>query len=150
MEDNLNFFYTYTKNLRKTKSKIGPFTDEKNNVIKRPEADTLQDQYSSVWCQPSEKYKVSDPKSFFRTEVENEPSEVLYKVRFSRDKVLKAIEKLNRKAAPGPDGIDNTILYQLREVLAGPLAKIFQESMDNGKYLWKTQHVTPVLKPGKK
>ena len=56
MNDNLNFFYTYTKNLRKTKSKIGPFTDDKNNVIKRPEADTLQDQYSSVWCHPSEKY----------------------------------------------------------------------------------------------
>ena len=81
--------------------------------------------------------------------MDEEPNEILYKIRFTRDKVLKAIEKSNKKAASGPDGIDNNLLYNLREVLAGPLASIFQESMDTGEYYWKWQHVIPVLKPGK-
>ena len=63
--------------------------------------------------------------------------------------MLKAIEKLNRKAASGPDGVDNNIIYKLREFLAEPLANIFQKSMDDGCYLWKSQFVIPVLKPDK-
>ena len=135
MKENPAYFYTYTKNLRKCNSKIGPLTDDKNRVINRPISDILQDQYSSVWSTPSDKYKVENPKEFFRTAVKNEPKEVLFKKRFTKEKVIKAIEKLNKSAAAGPDGLDNNILYKLREVLAGPLYKIFQDSIDDGTYL---------------
>ena len=63
--------------------------------------------------------------------------------------MLKAIEKLNRKAAPGSEGIDNNLIYDIRDILAGPLANIFRKSMDAVIYFWKTQHIIPVLKPGK-
>ena len=56
---------------------------------------------------------------------------------------------MNKKAAAGSDGIDNNILYKLRDIIADPLSRIFQCSFDNGKYLWKKQHVIPVHKPGK-
>ena len=45
--------------------------------------------------------------------------------------------------------MNNLLLYKLRYSLGKPLAKIFQESMDKGSYLWKYQHVIPVLKSGK-
>ena len=77
MKENLNYFYTYTKSLRKSSSKIRPFTDNNNKVIKIPEADTLQDEYSCVWSYPSEKYRVQNPKEFFRTQTEKEPIEIL-------------------------------------------------------------------------
>ena len=96
-------------------------------MINRPVADVLQDQYSSVWSIPAENYKVDDPKQFFRTSVQEEPEEILFKVKFTKDKVIKAIEKLNRKAASWPDGVDNNIIYKLREFLAEPLANIFQK-----------------------
>ena len=132
MKSNLAYFYTYTKNLRKTQSKIGPLTDENNKVINKPVANVLQEQYSSVWSKPSEKYKVNNPNQFFRTSVKGEPEEILFRVNFTKEKVLKAIEKLNKKAASGPDGIDNNIIYKLRESLAEPLSRIFQKSMDTG------------------
>ena len=149
MKENLYYFYTYTKSLRKSNSKISPLTDDNNKVIDRPVSDILQDQYTSVWSHPLDKYKVKNPEEFFRTGVDSEPSEILYKVRFTREKVLKTIEELNKKAAPGPDRIDDNILFNLREILTGPLAKIFQKTMDEGIYLWKLQYVIPVLKPGK-
>ena len=75
MKSNLAYFFTYTKNLRKTQSKIGPLTDENNKVINSPVANVLQEQYSSVWSKPAENYKVDDPKQFFRTSVQGEPEE---------------------------------------------------------------------------
>ena len=81
--------------------------------------------------------------------MEEEPNEVLFKVRFTEAKVLQALEKVNKEAASGPDGMSNLILYKLRKHLAKPLSRIFQDSMDKGKYLWKSQHVVPVLKSGK-
>lgn len=80
MKDNPAYIYTYTKNLKKNSAKIGPLTDDSNKMIDRPIPDVLQDQYSSVWSSPSTKYKVDNPKDFFRTTVENEPNEVLYKI----------------------------------------------------------------------
>ena len=74
---------------------------------------------------PSSKYKVDNPKEFFRTSTNSEPNEVLFKVRFTKDKVIKAIEKLNKTAAAGPDGLDNNILFKLREILAQPLSRVF-------------------------
>ena len=102
-------------------------------MINRPISDILQDQYSSVWSSPSDEYKVENPQEFFRTAVMNEPKEVLYKIRFTKEKVIRAIEKLNKSAAAGPDGLDNNVLYKLREVLAGPLTKFF-------RILWTMVH----------
>ena len=81
--------------------------------------------------------------------MEGEPNEILFRVVFNSEKVTKAIEKVNRKAAAGPDGIDNNVLYKLREIIAEPLSRIFQQSFDKGEYLWKKQFVIPVIKPGK-
>ena len=92
---------------------------------------------------------ISDPVSFFKTSVNEEPNEVLFTVRFTEEKVIKALEKVPKEAASGPDGVNNLLLYKLRYLLGKPLAKIFQNSMDRGTYLWKYQHVIPVLKSGK-
>ena len=149
MKENPKYFFTYTKNLRKTSGLVGPLTDSDNKIIDEPVAETLQRQYSSVWSIPSKDHTVEDPNLFFKTSVSEEPEEILFKVRFTKEKVMKAIENLNKEAAAGPDGVSNLLLYKLRSGISGPLAKIFQDSMDRGKYLWKKQFVIPVLKSGK-
>ena len=149
MKDNPKYFYTYTKNLRKTSGLVRPLTDSDNKIIDEPVAETLQRQYSSVWSIPSKDHIVENPSLFFKTSVSDEPKKILFKVRFTKEKVMKAIEKLNKEAAAGPDGVSNLLLYKLRSCISEPLAKIFQDSMDSGKYLWKKQFVIPVLKSGK-
>ena len=59
----------------------------------------------------------------------------MFRVSFNEEKVIKVIEKVNKDAAAGPDGLSNLLLYKLRYVLGKPLAKIFQDSMDAGYYL---------------
>ena len=56
---------------------------------------------------------------------------------------------MNTEAASGPYGISNLILYKLRSSLVKFLAKVFEDSMNKGLYLWKKQHMIRVLKPGK-
>lgn len=112
-------------------------------------AETLQNQYSSVWSNPSQDHVVKDPIVFFKTSVKEEPVEVLFNVRFTEDKVIKALEKVNKEVPAGPDGVNNQLLYKLRSVLGKPLSKMFRDLMDTGVYLWKKHQVIPVLKPGK-
>ena len=68
---------------------------------------TFTTKYSSVWSQPSKDHIVEDPKLFFKTFADDGPEETLFKVRFTEEKVMKAIEKLNKEAAAGPDGVSN-------------------------------------------
>ena len=114
MRKNPKYFFTYTKNLRKNSGQVGPLTDKDNKILKEPVAETLQKQYSSVWSEPSKEHLVSDPKSFFKTSVKDEPKEVLFTVRFTEEKVIKALEKVIKEAASGPDGVNNLLLYKLR------------------------------------
>ena len=53
---------------------------------------------------------------FFKTSVPDEPEEIIFKVRFTESKVLKALEKVNVGAASGPDGVSNLLLFKLRSV----------------------------------
>ena len=52
--------------------------------------------------------------------------------------------------ATGPDEINNVILRELAEVLASPLACLFNQSLSQGTVpdIWKIAHVCPVPKGG--
>ena len=65
MEKNPKYFYTYVKNLTRTKTKIGPFTDKDGEIINEEPSSVLQKQYESVWTNPKENFKICDRKSFF-------------------------------------------------------------------------------------
>ena len=52
--------------------------------------------------------------------------------------------------ATGPHEINNLILRELAEVLASPLACLFNQSLSQGTVsdIWKIAHVCPVTKGG--
>ena len=65
--------------------------------------------------------------------------------------VEKHLKDLKVSKTPGPDGIHPPVLKELASVLAIPLAKIFQTSIDTGyvPQYWKLANVTPIFKKRK-
>lgn len=59
---------------------------------------------------------------------------------------------MKKKGTPGPDGVQSEVLFEVREEICEPLAKMFNKSMKEGKVsqLSKDAHVTPTYKKGKK
>ena len=80
----------------------------------------------------------------------NEGIDGIGDIEFNKEKVMNMIDGLKEQSAPGPDGITNKILKELKEELAHPLAILFRKSMDEGKIPddWRCSHVTPIYKNG--
>ena len=66
--------------------------------------------------------------------------------------VMKLLEKLNTAKSPGPDGIHNKVLFELRNTLCLPLTRFFNLSLKQGSVpkCWKEANVTPLFKKGNK
>ena len=58
----------------------------------------LKNQYESVYSDPVNSMKVTDPSSFFNT---SEAEEILDNAVFNRDDILEALDKLSSNSAPG-------------------------------------------------
>ena len=66
--------------------------------------------------------------------------------------IVKAINKLDGKAAAGPDGISAIIIKKAKYGLAKPFSILWNASLKQGRVPSKLKHaiVIPLLKPGKK
>ena len=66
---------------------------------------------------------------------------------FSIPEVKKILKSLNVNKATGPDGISNFLLKNTADVLAKPLCKLFNYSLEAGVFPndWKTSNVVPVI-----
>ena len=66
--------------------------------------------------------------------------------------VRSQLQKLNPYKATGPDNISPRVLKELADVLARPLAALFQSSLDQATVPeeWKKARVTPLYKKGDK
>jgi len=64
--------------------------------------------------------------------------------------VVKVILKLKGNSSPGPDGITSGFLKNVLALIANPLCKVFQKSIEEGVLPddWKVAHIIPVYKKG--
>ncbi len=71
-------------------------------------------------------------------------------VSISEFTVKKILAKLPGKMSCGPDGIPSFLYKQCRNVLAFPLAALFQRSLDTGEVpaIWKRSLIVPIFKKG--
>ena len=68
----------------------------------------------------------------------------------TRVDIKDAINALSVTASPGPDGVPAVMLKKCGDSLLEPLHILWTKSMCSGKVpeIFKTAHVTPLLKPG--
>ena len=137
-------FFSYLNSQRKTRPKIGPIKDGCGGIVTEPsvQANIFNAHYASVFTksddQPPSKEKVTD--------------ETIEDVEFSVETVKNLIIDLRDSASPGPDGIGNRVLKELRNELAHPLCILFRRSLDDGVVpsTWKESIISPIFKKGDK
>ena len=80
-----------------------------------------------------------------------EQKEITFKT-VSSMHIVNEINKLRIGKAAGPDNIPITVVRDVGDLVAKPLAMIFNSSLENGIFpdIWKLARVTPILKSGVK
>jgi hypothetical protein len=140
-------FYTYVKGNTKIKDTVGPLMEKAGTIVTddRRAASLLNDQFVSVFTEEDTTY-VPEPVQIFKEHVSNKLTDMVV----TPAQVEKLLSKLNRKKAPGVDGILPGVLRELASCLADPLSILFRKSLDSG-YVpidWRMANVTPIYKKG--
>ena len=153
LRNNPQEFFSFVKKLSKTSDKVGPFKRNKMNKD-HTAAEIISQQYQNVFSKPIPDKNIEDPEEFFNNpdnEDDFQAHRQLETFSINEDEVKKAIDLLPARSAPGPDGIPNLLLKQLKHELAPILSKLFSKSIENGivPAEFKKALIKPVKKPKK-
>ena len=77
---------------------------------------------------------------------------MLEDVSFDVSKIFKLLEKLKADKSPGPNGIHNRVLFEIKDQIGKVLSILFQKSFQSGQLPkeWKEANIVPIYKKGKK
>ena len=138
-------FWKYVKSKTKTKDGISDLLNEDGKLSESDaeKADILNKFFCSVFTNEN----ISNIPTLI-----NRTTTILDDITFTEEKVFRCLEKLKVSKSPGPDGIHNKVLFELRHVLCKPLTKFFNLSMRTSTFpmKWKEANVTALFKKGNK
>jgi ribonucleases P/MRP protein subunit RPP40 len=150
VKSNNKSFFAYVRSKQRTKDKVGPLKNNVGKVIEEDEetANLLNCYFSSVFT-IEDCSNVPEPLKVFKGKMEEEG---LTEIKITSELVENKLTFLKVDKCPGLDGIHPKMLYELRKEIAGPLAKLYNTSLDSGIVPgdWKDAGVTPLFKKGKK
>ena len=138
--------WSYIKSKRQENCGISDLRNDQNDLIQDPlgKADLLNNQFSSVFSDPTPKIKTSLPKHSQLPEMQ--------KIKVTRVGVLKLLLNIKENKATGPDGIPGKILKTCANELADVYRLLFQASLDQGVIPddWRHANIVPLFKKGEK
>ena len=146
--DEPNFFWNYANSKLKTRSKIPDlYVNAHNKELTTNDCEkvaVLSDFFASVYVEKS-----NDELPILQDKDILQEMELPY---IDCHLVEKHLKDIKVSKTPGPDGIHPRVLKELSSVLAIPLTKIFQSSLDTGSVpqSWKLANITPIFKKGDK
>ncbi|KAG6923734.1 hypothetical protein G0U57_019529, partial [Chelydra serpentina] len=145
VRSNKKGFFRYVSKKKKVKESVGPLLNEGGNLVREDveKASVLNAFFASVFTD-----KVSSQAAALRSTVwggGEQPS-------VEKEVVRDYLEKLDEHKSMGPDALHPRVLKELADVIAEPLAIIFDKSWQSGEVLddWKKANVVPTFKKGKK
>ena len=106
IKQNPKAFFSFARARLKIKAQIGPFLDPSTgqpNCDSNFAAETLSDQYKSVFVEPRPEWKVDDPPDFFNHESNSIPT--FSDIPFTESGMEIACSELISSAAAGADGV---------------------------------------------
>ena len=146
------------RKITKKAEKVGPLKRNSQNKS-WPTCEILSAQYSSVFSKPREEDIFTDPGVFFNDPPEeasapdmdligesSPPALSSFETNYIR--ISNAIDKLPSRSAPGPDGITNYLIKQLKFELIPVLNVLFTKSLEQG--VLPSQYLKAYIKPIKK
>src|SRR6218665_3529224 len=122
-------FYKYVRSRQRKKDRVGPITDNKGRVLIKDEevAKAINKYFGSVY-EKEEGGAISVASTIFKGGDEHQ----LRDVTFTKERVIKELEKLRMDKSPGIDAMHPKIIKELKEELGEVLADIMRKSMITG------------------
>ena len=147
---NPSFFFSYAKRFAKHTTTTGPLLDGDGNLQQDPHkmADMLQDQYSSVFSEPSDQTAYPTDDSHHTPE----SSPILDDIIFTQNDIISAIKQMGEHSASAEDDIPSFLIKNCPEAISYPILIIWRDSLKSGiiPQAFKNQIITPVFKKGSK
>ena len=134
--------YAYIKQRTKARPSIGPLKDKDGNTVSgnKEMAGILNDFFSSVFTRENKEQIPGSKSMHFNKELSG--------VQVTVKKVKEKIGRLRRGVAAGPDNIGPTLLQELVNEVASPLASIMRKTLEGIIPAdWRT---CPIFKKGAK
>lgn len=148
IKTNSKFFFSYANSLSRIRTEIGPLISNVGKYITSPKSicETFKVQYESVFTQPKQEKKVTNPWDFFK---ETQDSD-LCNIDFNESDIIDALKELSNCAAPGPDNFPAIVLKTCSEELAKPLYLLLRKSLTTGTVpdALKEAIISPIFKGG--
>ncbi|XP_067904856.1 uncharacterized protein [Heterodontus francisci] len=142
IKENPKAFYTYVRNKRMTRVRVGPIRDSGGNLCLESEevGEVLNEYFASVFTSERDLVVCEDSVK---------QADMLEQVDVKED-VLEILKDMRIDKSPGPDGIYPRLLREAREEIAAPLAMIFASSLSTGVVPddWRVANVVPLFKKG--
>ena len=139
-------FYAYLKSKTCNRVSVGPLRGEDGLVTGNKEmAGILNAQYTSVFTS-------EDMTNLPEPEVLVTGEDRLCDMRFGVEEVQKKLRNIKTCGAPGPDRVWSKVLHSMADILAGPLAIIYNRLLEEGMVpnIWRMANVCPIFKKGSK
>ncbi|CAM5140018.1 unnamed protein product [Natator depressus] len=141
VKSNKKGFFRHVSNKKKVKESVGPLLNEGGNLVTEDveKANVLNAFFASVFMN-----KVSSQTTALGGRGD-QPS-------VEKEVIWDNLEKLDEHKSMGPDALHPRVLKELADVIAEPLAIIFENLWRSGDILddWKKANVVPIFKKGKK
>ncbi|CAM5084405.1 unnamed protein product [Natator depressus] len=145
VKSNKKGFFRYVGNKKKVKESVGPLLNEGGNLVTEDveRANVLNAFFASIFTN-----KVSSQTTALGSTAWGGGGQPSVKKEVVRD----YLEKLDVHKSMGPDALHPRVLKELADVIAEPLAIIFENSWPSGEVPedWKKANVVPIFKKGKK
>ncbi|CAM4628179.1 unnamed protein product [Lepidochelys olivacea] len=145
VKSNKKSFFRYVSKKKKVKESVGPLLNEGGNLVTKDveKANVFSAFFASVFTN-----KVSSQTAALGSTAwggGDQPS-------VEKEVVRDYLEKLDMHKSMGPDALHLRVLKELADVIAEPLAIIFENSWRLGEVPddWKKANVMPIFKKGKK
>ena len=139
-------FYAYMKSKTANRVGVGPLRGAEGLVTDdREMAGILNAQYTSVFTS-------EDSTNMPEAEVLFTGEDRLTDMRFGVEEVKKKLKNIKADGAPGPDRVWSKVLHSMADILAEPLAIIYNKLMGEGNVpcIWRMANVCPIFKKGSK
>ena len=139
-------FFSYMRTKTANRVSVGPLLGEGGLVSDSKEmAGILNAQYTGVFTRED----TGDLPEAEKLYTGNEP---LTDIRFVSKEVETKLRNIKQTGAPGPDKVWSKVLHDMADILAEPLAAIYNKLMEEGgvPLIWKMANVCPVFKKGSK
>ncbi|CAM5113746.1 unnamed protein product, partial [Eretmochelys imbricata] len=145
VKSNKKGFFRYVSNKKKVKESVGPLLNEGGNLVTEDveKANVLNAFIASVFTN-----KVSSQTAALGSTAWGGGDQTSVK----KEVVWDYLEKLDEHKSIGPDALHpRRVLKELADVIAEPLAIIFENSWQSGEVPdnWKKANVVPIFKKGK-